>query len=393
MTPDLILVGGGLANCLIAYRLHCERPDLRLLLIEQGPHLGGNHTWSFHGSDLSVSQRAWVRPLIGSSWPRHEVIFPARRRLLEGSYHSIYSEQIHQRISSLLGESVMTDTTVTEVRPNGVMLADGTSISAAGVIDGRGGPPGGSLDVRFQKFLGLVVRLTKPSGLAAPILMDATVEQLDGFRFMYTLPLEPTCLLIEDTRYSDTPDLDKEPMRQAIRAYAESRGWQVAGVLREEVGALPVVLGGDLEAFWRDAPDVPRAGVRAGLFHYTTSYSLPEAVRLADVLAVRRRLTSEVIAPLVRARSLRLWRRGRYYRILNRMLFLAGAPAERYRILEHFYRLPLDLVNRFYAGRLRMADKLRILSGRPPVSVTQALASLVAPLRESASSPYRGDSS
>ncbi len=393
MIPDLILVGGGLANCLIAYRLHCERPDLRVLLIEQGSQLGGNHTWSFHGSDLSVSQRAWLRPLIGSSWPRHEIIFPARHRALEGSYHSIYSEQLHRRICSRLGESVMTSATVAELRPDGVTLADGRRIAAAAVIDGRGSLGDRSLDVRFQKFLGLVVQLAKPSGLEAPILMDATVEQIDGFRFMYTLPLEPTCLLIEDTRYSDTPILDEEGMRAAIRDYAKSRGWEIVDVLREEVGALPVVLGGDLEAFWKDAPDVPRAGVRAGLFHFTTSYSLPEAVRLADVLAVRRRLTSAVIAPLVRARSFRLWRQGRYYRILNRMLFLAGPPEERYRILEHFYRLPLDLVNRFYAGRLRMADKLRILSGRPPVSVTQAVASLIAPLRDTESPPQRGDSS
>ncbi|MCB1597456.1 MAG: NAD(P)-binding protein, partial [Gammaproteobacteria bacterium] len=45
---DVLLVGGGLANCLIALRLHALRPDLRVTLLEAGPAPGGNHTWSFH---------------------------------------------------------------------------------------------------------------------------------------------------------------------------------------------------------------------------------------------------------------------------------------------------------------------------------------------------------
>lgn len=42
MTPDadLILVGGGLANGLLALRLRQQRPELRVLLLEQGETLG-----------------------------------------------------------------------------------------------------------------------------------------------------------------------------------------------------------------------------------------------------------------------------------------------------------------------------------------------------------------
>ena len=46
------------------------------------------------------------------------------------------------------------------------------------------------------------------------------------------------------------------------------------------------VLGGDPQAFWREANGVPLAGLSAALFHPTTGYSLPEAVRLADRIAV-----------------------------------------------------------------------------------------------------------
>jgi lycopene beta-cyclase len=58
------------------------------------------------------------------------------------------------------------------------------------------------------------------------------------------------------------------------------------------------------------------------------------------------------------------------------MLFRAAAPRERYRVLEHFYRLDPALVGRFYAARSGARDKLRILSGKPPVPVTRALLAL-----------------
>ena len=58
------------------------------------------------------------------------------------------------------------------------------------------------------------------------------------------------------------------------------------------------------------------------------------------------------------------------------MLFRAAAPEHRYRVLEHFYRLDPGLIARFYAGRSTAADKMRILSGRPPVPVARALMAL-----------------
>ena len=71
-----------------------------------------------------------------------------------------------------------------------------------------------------------------------------------------------------------------------------------------------------------------------------------------------------------------LWRLRGFYRLLDRMLFRAAEPAQRYRVLEHFYRLDPALIARFYAGRSTLADRMRILSGRPPVPLGRALKSL-----------------
>ncbi|MEE4464861.1 lycopene cyclase family protein, partial [Azotobacter chroococcum] len=99
---DLILVGGGLANGLIAWRLAELRPALRLLLLERGPVLGGNHTWSFHQDDLTPQQHTWLAPLVSHRWPGYEVRFPERRRILHSGYASITSAHFDAQLCARL---------------------------------------------------------------------------------------------------------------------------------------------------------------------------------------------------------------------------------------------------------------------------------------------------
>src|SRR5690606_18856531 len=91
-------------------------------------------------------------------------------------------------------------------------------------------------------------------------------------------------LFVEDTYYSDSPDLDIDLIRERISAYAGWREWEVIGRTREETGVLPVVIAGDFDRFWPEADRVARIGTRAGAFHATTGYSLPDAVRTASAL-------------------------------------------------------------------------------------------------------------
>jgi lycopene beta-cyclase len=377
VTADVVLVGGGLANCLIALRLRALRPQTAVVLLEKDERLGGRHTWSFHAGDLTAEQHAWVAPLVARSWPRQLVRFPAFSRSLESAYFSITSESLRAVVGEALGQSVRTGVEVAALSDREVLLADGTRVGAAAVIDGRGDPGRGHLELGFQKFLGRTLVLEAPHGLAGPVLMDATVPQADGFRFLYTLPFGDHRLLVEDTRYADTPGLDKDEVRREIDGYARAQGWSVRGVEGEEEGCLPIVLSGDIEAFWDSSnPGVPRSGMRAALFHPTTGFSLPEAVCLADAIATSADLRGPALYALTRGRSRESWRRGRFFRLLNRMLYRAADPGRRYLVLEHFYRLPEPLISRFYAGRLTWRDKVRILSGPPPVPVFRALLAL-----------------
>jgi lycopene beta-cyclase len=237
------------------------------------------------------------------------------------------------------------------------------------------------LALGFQKFLGLEVRLAAPHGETLPLIMDATVPQDDGYRFVYTLPLTCDRLLIEDTYYSNDASLSAEALRTRIGDYARGRGWAIAETVREEQGVLPIILAGDIEKHLAlDAAGAPRIGLAAAFFHPTTGYSLPDAVRvamrLAQQAAAESTLTSVSVRAAFAAHSREIWQERSYFRLLNRIMFYAGRPQERYAILERFYRLNSGLVQRFYAGALTAADRLRIVAGRPPVPILSALACL-----------------
>ncbi|MEO0033807.1 MAG: hypothetical protein RIS94_3565, partial [Pseudomonadota bacterium] len=256
-------------------------------------------------------------------------------------------------------------------------LADGTRIEARAVIDARGIRNVGHLTGGWQKFLGQRLKLTAPHGLDRPIVMDATVEQIDGYRFVYALPFSADEIFVEDTYYADGPALDRDVLTARIADWVKAQGWQVAGVLGTEQGVLPVVSGGDFRAFLRaTGKDIARAGTRAGLFHPLTSYSVPDAVRLALAIAQRADLPGEELAAFCDEWSAKHWKRSSFYRALSAMLFGAAAPEERYRVLERFYRLDRRLIERFYAGRSTALDKARVLAGRPPVPVGKAIAVL-----------------
>jgi lycopene beta-cyclase len=372
-TYDVILAGGGLANGLLAWRLRTHRPELRILLLERDDAIGGNHTWSFHEGDLDATRQAWLAPLVTARWPGYDVVFPDYTRTLDSGYASIASADFARVIEPALGPSLRLGARIDDVTPTTVRLAGGEVLHAGAVIDGRGMRASPHLALGYQTFLGQEVRLHAPHGLARPVIMDAGVAQQGGYRFVYLLPFAPDRLLVEDTHYVDTAAWEPERLRANIAAYAEARGWRIAEVLREEHGSLPIVLAGDVERYWDELGGQPCTGLRANLFHPTTGYSLPHAVRLAERIAQLPRLDAPALFAAIRHEARREWRRQGFFRLLNRMLFLAGEPDRRWRVMQRFYRLPPGLVARFYAGRPTLADMARVLTGKPPVPVGAAM--------------------
>jgi lycopene beta-cyclase len=379
---DIAILGGGLAGGLIALALARLRPELRLVLVEHGERFGGRHVWSFFASDVAPMDAWLVEPLLAARWDGYEVHFPGHSRVLSTHYCCILSENLDAALHAALpAEALLPAAEVREAGQEHVVLSDGRELCCGGVIDTRGATAMPHMTGGWQRFYGELLRLKHPHGLARPILMDARVEQTDGYRFVYCLPFSATEVFVEDTFYTDDPRLDAAAMRSALHGYVGDRGWSVAEALREDIGVLPVIGAGDFAAFWRGPDSGPaRAGVRAGLMHPLTSYSLPDAVRFALYLSRQicrlPNLSGAVLAAASYEWARAHWGRGSFYRMLTRMLFGAGEPRHRFRMLERFYRLPEPVIERFYAGRTSRSDALRIVAGRPPVPLLGAVASL-----------------
>ena len=381
----LVLVGAGLASAMIAQRMSQAGNGPPIVLVEASDRPFGEHTWSFHDADVTAGDLNWLAPLIAYRWSAQSVRFRDHRRTLTSGYATLTSASVATGIARLANVDLRVNAPVAEMAADRVTLTDGSTIAAACVIDARGYQPSQALALGYQKFVGLEVETTEPHGLVNPVIMDASVDQRDGYRFVYLLPFSPTRVLIEDTRYSDGEALDLQALAADISAYATSQGWSIKSVVREEHGILPIALAHDVDRFWAAAPrDIPQAGMRAALFHPTTGYSLPEAVRVANLVAQSWPVGSAELARRIEAHARLRHRQQRFYRLLNRMLFRAARPDRRHLVLQRFYTLPQGLIERFYAGRTNAGDIARILIGKPPVPILRALACLrEAPLLQS----------
>jgi lycopene beta-cyclase len=379
---DVAIVGGGLSGGLTALAIRLRHPDATIRLIDPGETLGGTHIWSFFDSDIAPRDQAILAPLISRHWDSYDVHFPRRRRTIATGYNSITSAQFDAVMRDQLGPEALVRGDAVALSATRVTLSDQRTITARAVIDARGPGDLSHFTGGWQKFAGRMLHLKGPHGIDRPLIMDATVDQLDGYRFVYLLPFSATEIFVEDTYYSDGAALDIGALERRIADYAAARGWVIDRQSYAEQGVLPVVSGGDVRAYRASAggeADIAGIGVRAALFHAVTSYTLPDAVRTASRIADAWPCDGVAIARITADQAEESWARGRFYRLLNKMLFKAADPDERYRVLEHFHRLPQSVIERFYAGQTRRTDMLRILSGRPPVAIGRAVKAILGP--------------
>ena len=364
---DYVLVGGGLQSGLIALAVLAERPGARVAVVERQREIGGNHTWCFHADDVPDAMRPVVAPLVVRRWPSYDVAFPRLRRQIGVPYAAVTSRRFREVVGTRLkeapGSALYTGVSARRLGAREAELDDGRTLAATLVIDARGpehAPPG---PAGYQKFVGLELALSRPHRLARPRVMDATIPQIGGFRFFYSLPLTEDRLLLEDTYFADDPKLDRRAVRARVLARADELGLEVAGIDREEAGVLPMPWAGDAPVI--PGPDEPlRAGYRGGWFHPATGYSFPLAARLAYFVAARPpgAVVGDELIRLARLHR----RQTRYCHLLNRLVFGLFAPEQRHHVFERFYRMPEATIRRFYASKLTAGDRARIIVGRPP---------------------------
>lgn len=435
MPLQIALVGAGLHNLLLAHLLsHSNRTPgastrpLHLVFFDEQKAIDTQKFISCHESDVPSPWRDLLLPLWLRSWPAYRVRFPAPTMAnKQGAaqdvascaqlpfqdvalgYHTLDLERLAAapRTDSAQGVSV-------EWRL-GTRVCPGELAGFDVVVDSRSdrnqpGPAG------VQQFLGQVLRLGKPHGVELPVVMDAAVAQIQGFCFVYLLPLDDTSLLVEATRLLVEPQ-PWNLFEEALVDYCRAQGWDLSTSVceRSERGLIPIPWVG--AKTWRqagltqadlgptrDGPVVFPVGAAHGFFHPTTGYSLPMALRsclaLQEAILGHRDVAPDGLAAaphqppplvhetprMVRApwattttgpkRHVRLtpylsfvadhstfWSAALLF---NRFLLWGFSGSEAWNAFRYFYALPPWFIKRFYAGTLRGRDRLILLTRRPP---------------------------
>ena len=372
---DLLLVGGGLSSVLLAIAFRSYRPNASVLLVEAKKNLLGNQTWSFHNQDLALRSinPDWIMPLVNRTWPEYNVTFPNYERNLQLTYHSIRASSLRAHFQKL-GIPHLLESKVTQISGTSATLSDGKCIDAHLVIDGRGYQQTDSFKGGYQKFYGQWLKTTQPHNLKAPILMDANVSQADGFHFMYVLPWDQQLLLLEDTYYTLSKELDTNRSRKVIGEYQKQHGWNDADLIEEESGTLPI-------PFSIKRPSHPSGGLRGALFHPTTGYSFPFAAHMAQWLAENKKIGNLTENIWLAKQNRALTTQHLFYR-LNRAWFQLSPPHERYKFIEHFYKLPESVISSFYSGQFGWKARIQLFARKPPVPIVAGLKSFMQPIEE-----------
>ncbi len=368
---DYCLVGGGLQGCLLAHALAWHRPEATVLLLERADELCGNHTWSFHETDVAEGARSWFDPLVSCRWPGYRVRFPGLSRRVTIPYATITSDRLREATLSLAGGAggaarpgrlvIRTGESCEILSPTAARLGRTTDVSCREVIDCRGRTartaPGGA---GYQTFIGHEYETTGRWPASEPTVMDVRADQAAGFEFLYELPLGPDRVLLEYTRFHEEPTCDESRAVELIATRLAEAGAASAKLIRTEQGCLPMPYA---TAADRAGPSLA-GGYAGGWYHAATGYSMPLAVRFAELVA--RASPDGVATAIASAAAEDRLRRG-FARFLNRLLFCLVRPADRWKIFQRFYRvLPEERIARFYAHRFTFTDAARIVIGWPP---------------------------
>ena len=222
----ILIAGGGLAGSLAALAMAKLRPDVPLLIVEESERFGDSHVRLFARSELEPDELDLVAPLADMDWPGYYVAFPGFSRNLKSEQSAIGQDAIHAAmIATLDPKQYRLGTKVVAVREDALVLDGGETIKAEGAIDARGAANLSMLELLYEARLERDYQLKAPHRVDRPVLIDATVDQAGGLRFVRCVPLGETRLLVSDICLSERAQPDDQAGAR-LDAYLAARGWQ-----------------------------------------------------------------------------------------------------------------------------------------------------------------------
>ena len=384
----MIIVGAGLAGLITAWRCLDSNPDLDITVITSADKLAGNQIWSFNMDDILPELAQWASPFIKREWPCYDVKFPSKNRTLNIPYCYSDSQTLIACVQPFLDNGRLTvkfNSRVTDLNLQSVTLENGETIGAHYVVDARGFKPRCGVVYAYKQIMGRIIRTKQAHNIANPIVMDACSmgklsEQVDGFQYIYCLPISGDEILVEAICYSDNQAQDETAAAARIDAYIQAQNWDVVETSYQEIGTLPVTLASDMDLDNIDIDKTAQAtkvGMRCGYYHAVTGYSFAEVLKSALVIDEYIQADggnyAHGAAREMNQHEIDHFREEKFLRLFNRRMFRGLKPEHRYRVFAHIYDQPEDFIARFYRGRMQRNDKLKLLSLKSPVSIFTTL--------------------
>lgn len=368
--------GAGFAGQMFAHLLYEHKIPFELH--EKADSLPNLQTWCFFESDLPENLKDLVWPLLSQRWSSHSVRFPSYTRQLDYGYLGIRSADLAKKSLEKFGDKIVlsSDLFLVSQELNLSLGEASQKIPSESVVDCSGWPQNQTFLRGYQKFYGLELFFPNGHGITEPVIMNATVPQKDGYRFFYLLPWSETEILVEDTYYSKTSELELSDLKTGILSWVHDNlpNQVTPKVIREEVGVLPIPL--ERIPIFSD-----KIGAGSGLFHYVTGYTVPQtlkALSLVKNVILKKGQTSSVPTPqqwtqALRAREQNFSKSIGFYLLLNQFIFKSAPEGHEYKMLQHFYKKDIETIQRFYRGDLRAWDKISTFIGKPPVPILPAV--------------------
>jgi len=356
----IVIAGGGLAACFAALALARHRPEVPLLIVEEGETFGGEGYRSFADAELGEEGAALLGATAIDRWPGFYAAFPGFSRKLKLEWAGFAAAALHKAmVETLDAKQYRLGTKVVAVREDALVLDGGEELKAEGAIDARGAANLSTLELLYETRLQRTYRLKAPHRVDRPVLIDATVDQGGGLRVMQCVPLSEDRLVVADICTSERSQADEEaPAR--LDAYLAARGWTKKRLEGEATRARPLPAGGDFAAFWRlGGARVAKLGLRGGFVNPATGRTIADAVHTAMLLTRQRDFSGAVLHDLFEAEAKQAWRKRELLRAVPGSLAVA-APEDRRAIVERLYRLEPGLIGRLHAGELGLIDRMRV---------------------------------
>lgn len=369
-----VILGAGCAGLSLCWYLLERGVEEPILLLDSKEGFADDRTWCFWDvedtpfSHLAVHRwRSW-----SVSDREHDVVQTSSRYpylLIPGAsfyQHALQRILSHENVTLRLGESVEGyEEFADETR---VKTAE-RDYAARYVFDGRGLPPGSPEFEKArkeavcvpQKFLGWRLRTRKDAfdpGVCT--LMDFSVDQARGLRFVYTLPVSVREALVENVYLSEV-SVGLEEHRKENQIYLRQRcglaeaDYTVDG---EEMGYIPMT---DYRFPRRLGERTFSIGMLGGETRPSTGYTFLRIQRYCRALA--RSVTDNGGLP----EETSPWRYGPLDSVFLR--FMRDHPEscpEVYRRM--FAGVPPDSLVRFLTEKSNPADELRLVGAMPKAS-------------------------